>query len=131
MMLIGLLDDIALHLHVLHDEVSAIERVGHDAAHEGSGKHHRVGLLLVKEVLYGKLVGEIQLFVCAANKIVVSALFQVVPNSRAHQSVVAGNVNLVCFLKCHKHMYFFARRTTIVRATISLFNCYFIITIRK
>ena len=131
MVLIGLLDDIALHLHVLHDEVSTIERVGHDAAHEGSGEHHGVGLLLVKEVLYCELVREVQFLVCAAHKIVVAALFQVVPDGRAHQAVVPGNVNLVCFLKCHKHMYFFARRTTIVRATISLFNCYFIITIRK
>ncbi len=32
------------------------------------------GLLLVKEVLYSELVSKIQLFVCAAHKVVVAAL---------------------------------------------------------
>ena len=97
MVLVSLLNDVVLHLHILHDEISTLERVGHDTTNEGSGEHHGVGLLLVKEVLYCELVSKVQFFVCAANKIIVATLLQVVPNSRSYQSMMTGNVNLRIF----------------------------------
>ena len=98
MVLVSLLNDVALHLHVLHDEVGAVERVGHDAAHEGCGQHYGIGLLLVEELLHSELVGEVELLMCAAHEVVVAALFQVVPNGRSHESVVSGNINLTVLI---------------------------------
>ena len=80
MVLVGLFDDIALHLHVLHDEVGAVQRVSHDATHESCGEHDCVGLLLIKEFLYSELVSKVQFFMRTANKIIVATLLQVVPN---------------------------------------------------
>ena len=91
---VGLLDDVALHLHVLHDEVGTVERVGHDAAHEGGGEDDGVGLFLVEEGLNGGLVGKVELTVAAAHEVVVAAGLEVVPDGGAHESVVSRDVYL-------------------------------------
>jgi len=93
-MQISLFDDVALHLHVLHDEVGTIEEVGHDTTHEGGGKHHGIGTLLVEEVLDGLLVGEVELAMTAADEVGISSRKEVVPNGGAYQAVVARNVYL-------------------------------------
>src|SRR3712207_7083393 len=45
---IALLDDIALYLHVLHDEIGTVERIGHDASDKCRCEHHGVGTLPVR-----------------------------------------------------------------------------------
>ena len=94
---IGLGDDVALDLHVHHDEVGTVEHVGHDAAHKGCGQHHCIGLLLVEEGLDSILVGQVQLFVTSANEIRVAPLLEVVPYGRTYKAVVACHINLTFF----------------------------------
>ena len=50
---ISLGDDIALDLHVHHDEVGTIKRVGHDATHKGRRQYNCVRLLLIEKLLDG------------------------------------------------------------------------------
>ena len=64
---VGLADDIALDLHVHHDEVGTVEHIGHDATHKGSGQHHCIRLFLIKELLDSILVGQVQFLVAPAN----------------------------------------------------------------
>ena len=91
---IGLGDDVALDLHVHHDEVGTVEHVGHDAAHKGSCQNYSIRLFFIKEGLDGILVGQVQLLVATANQIGVAPLFEVIPNSRTHKAIVACNVYL-------------------------------------
>ena len=91
---IGLLDDVALHLHVLHDEVGTVERVGHDAPYEGSGQHHGFGPLGIEELRHGPLVRQVQFAVASPHQIPIPPLLEVLPNGRSHESTVAGNINL-------------------------------------
>ena len=86
--LIGLANHVALHHHVLHDEVSTIQAVGHDSTHKGSCQHHRIRLLLIKELAYGHLVCQIQFLVTSAHQVCITSLQQVIPNSGAHKSVM-------------------------------------------
>ena len=97
---VGLADDVTLHLHVLHDEVSAVERVSHDASDKGSSQHYGIGVLLVEEAAHGLLVGQVQLLVGSANEVGVAPLKQVVPNGTSYKALMAGNVYL-CFLVKH------------------------------
>ena len=62
-MRISVADYVALHLHVLHDEVCTIQRIRHDTAHEGSSQYYCIRLFLVKELLYCILVGQVEFFV--------------------------------------------------------------------
>ena len=94
MVLVRLLDDVALHLHVLHDEVSTIERVGHDATHEGSGEHHCIGLFLIEELLHRILVGEVEFLVAAAHEIIVATALEVIPDCGTYQAIVTCYINL-------------------------------------
>ena len=96
-MLISILYHIALHLHVLHDEVGTVERVGHDAAHKSGSQHYCIRTLLIKEARNGLLVCKVQLLMAAAYKIVVAASLKVVPYSGTHKSVVSCNVYLAVF----------------------------------
>ena len=96
---VGLAEHVALDLHVHHHEVGTVERVGHDAAHEGCGKHHRVGAFLVKELLNGILVREVKFLMGAANQVVIAARHEIIPNGRAHQAMVARNVDLSAFVE--------------------------------
>ena len=99
---VGVFYHVALHLHVLHDEVGAVERVGHDAAHKGCGEDHGVGAFLVEEGLDSLLVGEVELAVGAAHQIVVAARLEIVPDGRAHESAVPGDVYLGVLRECHR-----------------------------
>ena len=74
-----------------------MERVGHDATDESGGKHHSIGLLLIKELLHCLLVGQVEFFVRTANQVVVTSLLEIIPDCRAHKSVMSGNVNLAVF----------------------------------
>ena len=91
---IGLAEHVALDLHVHHHKVGTVERVGHDATHKGSGEHHRIGALLIKELLDRILVREVEFLMIAPNQVVVATGLEVIPNGRAHQAVVACNVDL-------------------------------------
>ena len=77
---VGLGDDVALDLHVHHDEVSTVEHVGHDAAHEGCGQDNCIGTLFIEERLDLVLVSQIQFFMTAAHEVGVTTLFQIVPD---------------------------------------------------
>ena len=92
-MSVGLADDIALNLHVHHDEICAIERVGHDTTDECGSKDHCIGAFFVEESLDGNLVGEIQFLMTASDQIGITALQQVIPNSGTHKSVVSRYIN--------------------------------------
>ena len=96
---VGVADYVALHLHVLHDEVGPVERIGHDAAHESGRKYHSVRTFLVKELLDGILVREVKFLMRASHEIGISALLEIVPNRRAHQSAMAGNVNFAILVQ--------------------------------
>ncbi len=93
MVLVRLLYDIALNLHVLHDEVGAIKRVRHYSANKSSGKNDGIRLFLVKETSNGQLVCEVQLTVGSPNKVVVPTLFEIIPNCGTNKTMVAGNIN--------------------------------------
>ena len=93
-MRIGIADDVALHLHVLHDEIGTIKRICHDAAHEGCCQDHSVWLLLIEELLHCILICEVKLFVRTTHQVVIASSFEVVPNSRTHESVVSCYVYL-------------------------------------
>ena len=86
---IGLTDDVALDLHVHHDEVSAIERVGHDAAHKGSSQDHCIWLFFIEELPDSHLVCQVQFLMTSAHEVGIASLKQVIPYSRAHKSIVA------------------------------------------
>ncbi len=101
MMLVSLLDDVALHLHVLHDKVGAIERVGHNAAHKGRGQHHRIGLLLIEESLYSLLVGQIEFAMCTAHQVMVPSALKIIPNGRAHQAAMTCHKDLAVLIQRH------------------------------
>ena len=91
---VGFAEHVALDLHVHHHEVRAIERVCHDASYKGCGKHHCIGTFFVKELLDGILVGKVKFLVCAADKVVVPAGLEVVPDGRTDQPMVASDINL-------------------------------------
>ena len=73
MVFVCLLDDVALDLHVLHDEVSTVEGVRHDSSDECCGKNYCVRLLFVEEFLYCQLVGKVQLLMRATYKVCIAA----------------------------------------------------------
>lgn len=56
-MFVGIFYYIALHLHVLHDEVGTIEGVCHDATNKGCCKNYGFGTFFIEEACYGLLVG--------------------------------------------------------------------------
>ena len=83
-----------MHLHVLHDEVSTIERISHDATHEGCCQNHGIRTLFIEKLLNGILVCQVELFMRTAHHIVITSLLQVIPNSRTHKSVMSSYVYL-------------------------------------
>ena len=87
-------DNVALDLHVHHDEVSTIERVGHDATHEGCGEYHCIWAFLIEELFDGYLICKVEFFVRTTNQIRVAPLKEVIPNSGTHKSVVSRYINL-------------------------------------
>ena len=91
---VGFAEHVALDLHVHHHEVRAVKRVGHDASCKGCGKHHCIGTFFVKELLDSILVGEVKFLVGAADKVVVPAGLEVVPDGRTDQPMVASDINL-------------------------------------
>lgn len=93
-MCIGLGDDVALHLHVHHDEVGSIERVGHDAAYKGRSQDHRVGSLLVEELLDRILVSEVKLLMGSTDKVGVTSPLQVLPYGGTYKAAMTCNINL-------------------------------------
>ena len=93
-MRISIADDVALHLHVLHDKVSTIERVSHNATHESSSQNHSIRTLLIEELLHGILVSKVKLLMRTTHQIVIPSLLKVIPYSRTHQSMVSRNINL-------------------------------------
>ena len=95
---IGVADDVALYLHVLHYEVGTVEGVSHDATYKCSCKNHGIRLLFVKECLNRILVGQVQFFVRASYKIVVSSFLEIIPYCRANESVVPGNIYFRIFI---------------------------------
>ena len=97
-MLVGIVYHIALHLHVLHDEVGTIERVCHNAANESGCQDDCIGTLLIEEACHRHLVGKVQFLMTATYKIVVAASLKVVPDSRTHKSVVSGYVYLAVLI---------------------------------
>ena len=52
----GIADNIALHFHVLHDEIGAINAVGHDASDECSGQNYGIRSGDIEELFHGILV---------------------------------------------------------------------------
>lgn len=56
-------------------------------------KYNSVWLLLVEELFYRSLIGEVELFVTAAYKVIISTCLQIIPNGRTHESVMS----------CHKY----------------------------
>ena len=94
---VGLGDDVALDLHVHHDEVGTVEHVGHDAAHKGCRQHHCIGLFLIEEGLDSVLVGQVQLLMASANEIRVAPLLEVVPYGRTYKAIVACYVDFTFF----------------------------------
>ena len=97
-MSISLTYHITLDLHVHHDEVCAIKRVGHDTSHEGCCKYDGIGLFFVKEFLDSDLVCQIELFVRASNKIRISTLEKIIPNSGTHKSMVSRYIYFTVFV---------------------------------
>jgi hypothetical protein len=91
---ISLVDYITLDFHVHHDEISTIERVGHDTTNKGCCQNNGVRLLLIKELLNGDLVREIELLMATAHKISVTPLKEIIPNSGTHKSVVSRYIYL-------------------------------------
>ena len=81
---VSLADDVALDLHIHHDEVGTVQAVGHDTAYEGCCQHHCIRPLTVEELLHGYLIGQVHLLDGQTHQVVVSPLFQVIPNSRAN-----------------------------------------------
>ena len=92
MMSVCLADDVALNLHVHHNEISAIKRVRHDASHEGSCQHDSVRSLLIEEFPYGMLVSQIQFLMSSFHQIRVASTQQIVPYRTSHQSFVPSDV---------------------------------------
>ena len=97
---ITLANHVALHHHVLHDEVGAVERISHNAANVSRRQHHSVGAFVVEEFSDSQLVGQIEFGMCAAHQIVVAALFEVLPNGGAHQSAVPSHIYFRIFIHC-------------------------------
>ena len=59
LMKIALLNNIALHLHILHDEVCTIEIVCHNTSNESSSKDNGIRFLFIKETLHSLLICQI------------------------------------------------------------------------
>ena len=74
-MTISVANDIALHLHVLHDKVGSIERVCHNATHKSGCKYNGIGALGIEESLNCILVGKVEFGMGSAYKIVITTRF--------------------------------------------------------
>ena len=90
---ICLTNHITLNLHIHHNEISAIQRIGHNTTHKSSRQHHCIRTLFIKEGLDLVLVSEVELLMTAAHKVGVASLQEVIPYSRAHKAVVARHVD--------------------------------------
>jgi len=66
---VSLTDDIALNLHVHHDEVCTIQRICHNTAYKGSSQYYSIRLFFIKELLDRILVCQVQLLVAPPNKV--------------------------------------------------------------
>ena len=84
---------VLLYLQVLVDKVRPVCAVCHDTSHVGGGKDYIFRSFLVKEVLYGNSVQQVQFLVASAGQVGVALFFQVTPNSGAHESVVPWYIN--------------------------------------
>ena len=94
-------DDVALYLHVLHDKIRPIERIGHNAPYESSRQHHGLGLFLIEEPPHLVLFRQVQLSVCSSDEVMVSSLLQVFPNGRPHESAMSGHIYFRIFSESH------------------------------
>ena len=88
----GLAYYVLLNLQVAVNEVGAIRRVCHDAAHVCSREYNCIGSFAVEEIAHGHRVEQVEFGMCASYKVVVAALLQVAPYSAAYQAAVSGYV---------------------------------------
>ena len=91
---ISLANDITLDFHVHHNEICTIERVGHNTANKSCCQNNGVGLFLIKELLDGNLIREIEFLMATPHKIRVTSLKEIIPNGGTHKSVVSRYVYL-------------------------------------
>lgn len=68
-------------IHVHHNEVSHVKHISHNATHKGSGKYYSIRPRLIKEILNGILVYQVQFLVTMANKVGIR-LFQIAESTR-------------------------------------------------
>lgn len=89
-----LADYVLLNLQVLVDKVRPVVQVGHDAPHMRRRQNHRIRLLLIEKRPYSHRIQQVQLLVRTSHQIVIPPLFEVVPDSGTHQSVVSRYIYL-------------------------------------
>ena len=90
---VGFANDIALHFHVLHDEVGTIEPVCHNASHESCRQNDGIGLFLIEELPHGIGICQIQFRMGLAHEIVISPLLEILPDGRADKSAVSCHID--------------------------------------
>ena len=85
--------DVGLHHEVVINKLSRVGVVGVNAAHLGCGQVHVVWLFLLKKLLHGGLVFQVQLRVGAGNEVGVALTVQAAQNCAADHTAVAGYKN--------------------------------------
>ena len=73
-MLISIFYYVALHFHVLHDEIGTVKKVGHNASDECSSKHYSIWLLFIEKLSDGQLICQIQFLVTPPDEVRIAAL---------------------------------------------------------
>ena len=96
---IALAYHVLLYLQVLIDEVGTIVEVGHDAADMSGSQHNGVRLLLVEELLHCYRIEQVELLVRSAYKISITSAHKIIPDGRAHQTIMSGYINLTVFVQ--------------------------------
>ena len=96
---VGLGDDIALDLHVHHDEVSTVKTVGHDTTYKGGRQHDGVRTFFVEELLHCHLVGQVEFPMTPPYQIGIAPRKEIVPYRGSHQSLVPRHIYLRSFIQ--------------------------------
>ena len=73
-MFIRVFNHIALHFHVLHDEIGTVKIVGHNASDECSCKHYCIWLFFIEKLSDGQLISQIQFLVTPSDEVRIAAL---------------------------------------------------------
>ena len=97
----SLADDILLYLQIFVYKIGAIGVVGHNPAHMSGGQDDIIGAFFVEKAFHGDPVEQVELGMRAPHQRGVAFDPQVVPNGRAYQPPMAGDIDFRILFHTH------------------------------